>query len=153
MRLLGIDYGEKRIGIALSDEKREFAFPNSVIQNKTAKLVIEQIEKICEENDVREIVLGESLDYRGKPNPIMKRISQFKEFLEKKTGLPVFYQSETLTTQESLRTPDQWGPRGKLSRKRFDFQLKKNDAMSAALILKSFIEKRKMLELRDTYEK
>jgi putative Holliday junction resolvase len=71
MRLMGIDYGEKRIGIALSDESGGFAFAHSVIANN--KNAIKKIKKICEENNVRGIVLGKSVDYQGQPNPLIKK--------------------------------------------------------------------------------
>lgn len=125
---MGIDYGEKRIGVALSDEGREFAFAHSVVENN--KNTIKKIKKICGENKVFKIVLGESFDYRGQPNPIMKKIEPFKKLLEKETSLPVVYQSETLTTQEAERE------QGKIE---------KIDASAAALILRSYIERQKMV--------
>ena len=132
MRLIGIDYGEKRIGIALSDESGAFAFPHSVIINCSdcAILNVAQIKKICGENDVGKIILGESLDYKGKPNPIMKKIEKFKVLLEKEINLPVIYQSEILTTKEAERIIG---------------KTKKTDASAAALILRSYIDKEKML--------
>ncbi len=150
MRLLGIDYGMKRIGISLSDEEAVFALPHSVIKNcpskKCAEEAVKKIKEICGANSVGKIVLGESVDYKGHPNPIMGKVAPFKALLEKETGLPVVYQSETLTTKESLRTPDRIGPRGNVSRKRKGMEIKKNDASAAALILRSFIEKRKVLK-------
>ncbi|MBU2263671.1 Holliday junction resolvase RuvX [Patescibacteria group bacterium] len=129
---MGIDYGEKRIGVALSDESGSFAFPHSVIANcpKCATLNVAQIKKICGENDVGKIILGESLDYKGKPNPIMKKIERLKVLLEKESGLPVIYQSEVLTTKEAERIIG---------------KTKKTDASAAALILRSYIEKGNMI--------
>ncbi len=150
MRLLGIDYGTKRIGIALSDEDRVFALPFSVIENcpskKCAEKAVKSIKKICDKNNVGKIVLGKSVDYKGRPNPVMKKISLFKDFLEKEIGLPVVYQSEVLTTKESLRPPGRIGPRGKVSGKRAGWEIPKNDAAAAALILRSFIEAEKVLK-------
>ncbi len=128
MRLMGIDYGEKRIGIALSDENGNFAFAHSVVENN--KNAIKKIKKICEKNNVEKIILGKSVDYQGRPNPVMKKIEPFKKLLEKEIGLRVEYQTETLTTKEAERE------QGKI---------KKIDASAAALILRSFIEKQNML--------
>ncbi|NOY35937.1 MAG: Holliday junction resolvase RuvX [bacterium] len=151
MRLLGIDYGTKKIGIALSDERGEFALPHSVIENcpskKCAEAAAARIGEICGKEGVGKIILGESVDYKGRPNPVMEKIRVFKALLEKEIGLPVVYQSEVLTTKESLRrAPDRIGPRGKVSRKRADREIKKSDASAAALILRSFIEKQKVLK-------
>ena len=128
MRLMGIDFGEKRIGIALSDEQENFAFPYSVVIND--KNAIKEIKKICEENQVEKIILGQSLDYSNQPNPVMKKIELFKNSLKKEIKIPVIYQNETLTTQEAERI------QGKTA---------KTDASAAALILRSFIEKKNIL--------
>lgn len=128
---MGIDYGKKRIGIAVSDEGGNFAFAHSVVDNN--RNTIKQIKKICEEKDMRKIIIGESLDYQGRPNPIMKDIEKFKGLLEKEIGLPVEYQGEILTTQEAMRLPYRKGRQ----------KTKKTDASAAALILRSYIEKQK----------
>ena len=92
MRYLGIDYGAKRVGIALSDEKGKMAFAYGVILNTGKKEVVEKIKKICAGNSAGKIVVGKSLNYKGEPNPIMAEIEPFKAALEKETGLPVVYE-------------------------------------------------------------
>ncbi len=143
MRLMGIDYGKKRIGIAVSDESggfafapgqslvQGFAFPYGVIQND--RNTVKKIKKICQEKNVSKIILGESLDYAGRPNPIMEKIEPFKKSLEKEIGLAVEYQGEILTTQEAMRLPFRKGRQ----------KTEKTDASAAALILKSYLEKQK----------
>ncbi len=126
--LMGIDFGERRIGVALSDRAAGFAFPHSVVQND--KNTIKEIKKICQEKKVEKIVLGQSLDYKNQPNPVMKKIEKFKIVLEKEIGLPVIYQNETLTTQEAERLQD---------------KSDRTDASAAALILRSFIERKEAL--------
>jgi putative Holliday junction resolvase len=126
MRLMGIDYGKKRIGIALSDESGGFAFAHGVVENN--KGAIGTIKKICEENNVGKIILGESVDYKGQPNPIMAEIDNFKKKMENEINLPIEYQKEVLTTKEAERLQE---------------GNKKIDASAAALILRSFLEKKK----------
>ena len=133
MRLMGIDYGEKRIGLAFSDENVNMAFPHSVIEND--KNTLKKIKEICEEKNICRIILGQSLNYKGQPNPIMRKIEKFKELLEKELSLPVDYQSEVLTTQEAMRLPERKG------REKTD----KTDAFAAALILRTYIDKQKMI--------
>lgn len=125
---MGIDYGEKRIGIALSDESGNFAFAYSVVENN--KNAIKKIKKICEENNVGEIILGKSVDYQGRPNPLMKKIEPFKKLLEKESGLRVEYQKEILTTKEA---------------ERLQGKIKNLDSSAAALILRSFLEKQRVV--------
>ena len=57
MRFLGIDYGTKKIGLALSDESACFAFPHSILKFTTSQ-VVRNIKKICDENNVTKIILG-----------------------------------------------------------------------------------------------
>ena len=147
MRYLGIDYGEKRIGVALSDEKGKMAFAHSVIANRGTKKVSAEIKKICAENSVGKIVLGKSLNYKGKANPIMAKIELFKTALEKETNLPVIYENETLTSAEAKRPLG--GPRKRppvLSKRKSPEKEKKArmkiDASAAALILMSFLDKK-----------
>ena len=148
MRLLGIDYGEKRIGLAVSDEAGGFAFAHSVVDNCPTCLgaVLKKIKDLVKEKNIEQIILGESVDYKGKPNPVMKKIEPFKARLEGEIGLSVVYQGETMTTSESLRFPDSVGPRGNIANKRKKIKINKNDASAAALILRSYIEKQKMVE-------
>ena len=147
MRLIGIDYGTKRIGAALSDESGKFAFPHSVIPNSPgqegARKAAARIGEICSEEGVKKIILGESAGYGGAPNPVMEKIREFKGILEEETGLPVVYESEFMTTAQSLRPPERSAPRGRLSRRRKPEKIKKSDASAAALILGSFLERRK----------
>ena len=146
MRYLGIDYGEKRIGVALSDENGKMAFAHSVIANVGIKKVLAKIKKICAESVVGEIILGKSLNYKGEYNPIMEKIELFKIELEKEIGLPVVYENETLTSAEARRPLS--GPRKRppvLSKRQSPEKEKKAmakiDASAAALILRSHLDK------------
>ena len=123
MKLLGIDYGLKNVGIALSDERFKFAFPLAVLQN--SEILVYDIGRICKENKVVGIVVGESKDFNQNENKIMKDIKPFAERLERELQLPVYMHPEFMTSQEAER-----------------LQGKNNmhDASAAALILKSFLD-------------
>jgi putative Holliday junction resolvase len=149
-RLLGVDYGTKKIGIALSDETGSFAFPHSVIECSTlsAAQTVSQIKKICEENNVKKIVLGKSINYKGEANPIMKQAENFKNTLKKATELPTVYQTEILTTQEALRIPTKKEARGNISNtKRVKMTLREKyknaDSAAASIILQSYIDSKR----------
>jgi len=88
MKIIGIDYGKKRIGIAISDEDTNFAFPKKVLENNSD--VINEIKNIIETEGVSKIVLGESKDFDMKDNPIMKDIKIFKEKLFLKKACPIY---------------------------------------------------------------
>lgn len=122
MRLLGIDYGSKRVGLALSDLSGTMAFPHSVIAN-TPQLVTE-IEALIAEQSVAVIVIGHSLDKTQQPNKIQADIEELVTDLTLATGLPIHLQPEQFSTQAALQI------QGRTSQ---------TDAAAAALILDSFI--------------
>ena len=99
MKYLGIDYGTKRIGLAMTDEGGTMAFPDSVIKND-AKLV-ETLEKKIKENKIEKVVLGESKNYKMVDNEIMKEIIDLKEIIEKVFELDVELQPEFMTSMQA----------------------------------------------------
>src|ERR1035437_9068987 len=101
MRYLGIDFGSKRIGLAISDEGGSFAFPLQVLQN--SEKAMGQILQICKEKNIGEIVIGDSENFQMEKNEIMEKILPFVEELKEKSGLPVSMHPEFMTSQEAER--------------------------------------------------
>ncbi|MBI4280926.1 Holliday junction resolvase RuvX [Candidatus Uhrbacteria bacterium] len=124
MRLLGIDYGSKRVGTAISDETGTLAFPHAVLLNN--KELLPALQKIIAEEKVTEIVMGESHDYKGKENPIMEGIRACRKTLEQETKLPVHLEPEFLTSAQAAY---------------FQGKHDKLDASAAAIILQSYLDK------------
>jgi putative Holliday junction resolvase len=122
-RVLGIDYGSKRSGVAVSDENRQFALPLIVVQN--TRDLVEEIAKIALRHQAREIVLGESRNYKGEPNLILTDSIDFKKKLEAR-GLVVHFEEEFMTSAQAERL------QGKND---------KTDASAAALILQSYLDR------------
>lgn len=141
MRYLGIDYGTKRIGLALSDEEGKFAYPHLVLKNNPK--IIEQIATICQGEGVGEIALGWSLDYHRRENRIMKRVTIFQTALATATGLKVALEDEVLTTVEANR---EIGPPARTERARSggdDF----TDARAASIILRTYLAHRDLFSV------
>ena len=126
MRFLGIDYGSKRVGLALSDEAGIMAFPLKVIPN-TPNL-LKELETIIADKKVAEIVIGHSLDKNSKPNKIQATIEGLITDLTLATGLPVHLEPEQFSTQAALQIQG----RNEMT-----------DASAATLILDSFITRAK----------
>ena len=124
MRYLGIDYGTRKIGLALSDEEGRFAYPHSVIANE--EKTVTDIRRLCQKEKIGTIVIGESLNLQGQPNPLMKDLNNFTARLTKVCSLPVEFEREFYTTQEADRL---------IGRNT------ETDARAAALILKSYLDK------------
>ncbi len=126
MRHLGIDFGTKRVGTAISDEGNEMAFPHSVILNN--KNLFAEIEKIIKEEGIGVVVIGESKDFAGKPNKIMVEIEEFKKILTEKTKLPALFEPEFMTSVQAKQT------QGKNEM---------HDASAATIILQSYLDRLK----------
>ncbi len=145
MRYLGIDYGTKRIGLALSDSEGKMAFPLSVIKNE--KQAASLIAEICKKEAVNEIIVGESKDFKGEPNAVMEKIEKFKTELEKITGLVVHYEPEYMTSAQADRVHFQnpsISRKSGLNLRRPKVKNDKLDASAAALILQSYLDKRQI---------
>jgi putative Holliday junction resolvase len=126
MRYLGIDYGNRKIGLAVSDGSGDFAYPHSVIVNNLKSLT--EVVQICQKEGVAKIVIGESMDFKGQPNPIMEEIKMFAAKLADASNLPVEWEKEFYTTQEADRIMG---------------RNEETDARAAALILKSYLARQK----------
>ena len=140
---MGIDYGTKRIGLALSDMEGKIAFPHKVVLAEEAAILI--ISKIWNEEGVEEVVIGESRDFKGEPNPVMKKIEIFKTALEKVTSLPVQLEPEYMTSSQAERIDNERREENRKSGLRVRRPKVKNkmlDASAAAVILQSYIDKK-----------
>jgi putative Holliday junction resolvase len=133
MKYIGIDYGTKRIGVAVSDETGSLAFPLGVV--KAGQGALEEIAEIIRENGVQKVIIGESRDNMGRPNDVMEDIEQFKKDIEELSGLPADYEREYFTSTMAAR---QFAPEEK-SRKRNPSHATL-DASAAALILQSYLD-------------
>lgn len=137
MRYLGIDYGTKRIGVALSDESGTLAFAHSVIESSGA---VPTLLNLIKEERVVAVVLGESLDFNNKPNPLMTRVMQFKQELEH-AGVDVVYEPEMMTSAQANRNPMGEG-RTIASPSKSAGKSSQLDSSAAALILQSYLDKK-----------
>ena len=135
MKYLGIDYGTKRIGVAVSDDTGSLAFPLEVVQAGSGALG--SVAELAKTHNVQKIILGESRNFKDEPNSVQEDIEQFKADLSELTGLPVEYEREFFTSALAAR---QFAPDG--SRKEAPSQAKL-DAAAAALILQTYLDKMK----------
>ena len=125
--ILGIDYGTKRVGVALSDTSETLAFPREVLQNTNS--LVADIVAIVQKEHVNIIVLGYSTDTKGNDNVIMPAIQDFKKNLEKETTVPVVFEHEWFSSQEATR---------------FTGANSMIDASAAAIILQRFLDKKRV---------
>lgn len=131
-RLLALDLGAKRVGIAVSDELRISATPLPVIERRSWKELLRQIKAIVETYDARGLVVGLPLNMDGSEGPAATEAKRLGENFRRSLDVPVYLQDERLTT---------FAARSNLQAERqTDEQIERRiDSESAALILRDYI--------------
>lgn len=135
MRYLGIDLGEKRIGLALSDEDAIIASPLGTVERTGDRAAVREIARIVAEREVGEIVLGLPLRLDGEEGPAAQVAKAFAERLRTEIGRPVHLWDERMTTVLAERAMIEGGARRGERRE-------KRDRVAAALLLQSFLDAR-----------
>ena len=128
MRYLGIDYGSKCVGLALSDDDGKIGFPHTVLSNTDA--LLEELTKLVEEEAIGVIVFGDSKDLDGSENAIQEDLKLFATKLQENTGIEVVFEPEYYTTKQAK---DAQRLAGKSA--------ERADAIAAAIILTSYLER------------
>jgi 6-phosphogluconolactonase len=136
MRFLGIDYGDKRTGLAVSDADATLANPLTVIETENPIYLAERIAHIMAEHAVDAVVLGLPLNMDGREGPRAQRVRTFAELLSALISKPIEFYDERLSSYaaESLF------PAGQLTRGQ---KKKRRDAVAASVILQSFLDERR----------
>ena len=96
-RILGIDYGESRIGLAISDKTKSIAFPFKTIKNKNIDSLLEFLNKLSSEKNIESLVVGLPLGMNGKDTQQTKNTRIFSRSISS-LRLPIFFQDERLTS-------------------------------------------------------
>lgn len=100
-RILGIDYGDARIGLAQTDLMQVIASPLEVIKNEGQEKTIEYIVKLIKQNEIEKIVLGLPYNMDGSEGERTRITREFAEKLKKQSGLEVILQDERLSSFEA----------------------------------------------------
>lgn len=126
MRILGIDYGDKKIGLAFGESETGVALPLEVIRNEGARTILDLSARIKNE-DFEKIVVGVPLATGGHHGP--EQLEKTRKFIEKikaAVSVPVFEEDESYTTSESIRLQREEGA------------VAEEDALAAMLILEQY---------------
>ena len=139
-RILGVDFGDARTGVAISDLSGILASGVGTIKSTGFLKTAEEVAKIAKEKDVSLIVLGHPINMNGTLGPRSEKVQAFGKHLEELTGLPVVLQDERLSTANAHVMLNMTNTRG---------QKRKSiiDEMSACLILQSYLDKNKNVGL------
>ena len=131
-RVMGVDYGDARTGIAVSDLLCSIVGSTTVIHSRNKEKTITQIKEMVEKMDIGEIVVGLPKNMNGTEGPRAELCREFAHLLEEATGLPVKLWDERRTTVEAHNILSQHNYHGK---KRKDTV----DAVAASLILEGYL--------------
>jgi putative Holliday junction resolvase len=135
-RILGIDYGVKRVGIALSDLLGITAQPFTVIEGASQQEVIKRIASIVSEQSVSRIVIGLPLNMDGSSGEISENVRAFAVQLEERLNIPVELFDERLTTMQAERMLVEEADMSREKRKHV------RDKVAASLILQAYLDQK-----------
>jgi len=144
MRIMGLDFGSKTVGVAISDQLLITAQPKEIIRRKEEnklRQTLARIEQLISENDVEKIVLGLPKNMNATEGARVEATYEFKEKLERRTGLPVVVWDERLTTVAAERAMMESGIRRE---NRKDYV----DMIAAVLILQGYLDRCRIEEQR-----
>lgn len=133
MRYLAIDYGTRRLGLAVSDPEGRMAFPYKTIEHKASKKLVREISEIIAQEEIEGLVMGLPLTLEAEETDLSAKIRKFAESLEKATGLRVHLVNEALSSFEAEQALKQAGVPAKKQKKILDQQ-------AAVIILQSYLE-------------
>ena len=141
MRIVGLDVGERRIGVAVSDVSRTLARPLGVLRSAgldtdAVQMAADEIARLAHEEDgVASIVVGLPRRLDGTPTDMTPRVERFARQLEARSALPVILQDERLSSREA---------ESRLALRQKDWRVRKQrlDAAAAAVILQDYLDSR-----------
>jgi len=134
-RVLALDIGEKRIGVAISDPMGVIAQPFITIEWKGIKTLSKTLSEIIKEKDVSEVIIGIPFTLKGKISKKTEEVLKIKSKLEKKLGITLIAEDERLTTQMANKALYQMGRKPSKSKDKID-------QIAAFYILQSYLHRK-----------
>jgi len=134
MRILAIDYGTKRVGLALSDECGIIAQPLGFLPAEPASKLLERLKETVAEKNVGEIVVGLPRNMNGTYGPAAEKTREFVAALQQVVAVPIHTWDERLTTVQAHRALIETGMRRQARKERVD-------QTAAAILLQSYLDR------------
>ena len=132
-RLLGIDPGDKNIGFAICDENKKVATPFKVLQKSKFEVLIEEINQIIKENDIKGIIIGNPINMDGTLGKSSQSVNDFAKNLSKNITIPITMWDERLSSEGSFKITKELGTN-------VSNRVNKLDKNAAAFILQGAID-------------
>jgi putative Holliday junction resolvase len=134
MRILGLDVGERRIGVAAADERVRVALPIAVIERRDLPADLDAIARLVQEQGAEAVVVGLPISLNGSLGPQAQVVKAFGQDLAARLALPIEYWDERLSTVEAQRRLASAGHRGPKAKAR-------RDALAAAIVLQGYLDR------------
>lgn len=145
MRIMAIDYGDARTGVALSDPTGFLAGQTFLIKSRKEDVVLEELAALAQKQGAEELVMGYPRNMDGTLGPRAEKYAAFAERLKERTGLPLTLWDERRTTVDAHRI---LGAQGVRAKNRKD----KIDSVAATLILEGFLAWKRLQAQRQKEE-
>ena len=136
MGVLGIDFGSRRLGLAISDDEQRIALPLAPVESRGAEADLEHLRTLVEERGVERIVVGLPLALDGSRGAQAEATERFAETLRRELGLPVDLLDERFSSREAERALEAGGRRGRKKKKAVI------DSVAAAVTLRTYLDRR-----------
>lgn len=133
MKVLGLDYGQKRIGYAIGDTNLKMAFGRDLIENRGFEYVFSEINKIIKNENISRIIVGLPKFLDGQITSQTEMTQSFVQKMKEKIDLEIIYQDERLTTAEATKNLY-------LQNFKAKNQTGKKDVISAEIILQKYLD-------------
>ena len=133
MRILGLDVGERRIGVAVADERARVALPVTVVERRELPADLDAIARLAEEQGAEAVVVGLPISLNGSLGPQAQAVKAFGQELAARLSVPIEYWDERLSTVEAQRRLASAGRKGPKAKAR-------RDAAAAAIVLQSYLD-------------
>jgi putative Holliday junction resolvase len=137
-RILGLDVGERRIGVALSDASARLASPLTTIGAVPQAQAVERIGRLCAENEAVAVVIGLPLTLRGEVGPQAQAVQRFAAALGQAVDLPIHFFDERLTTAAAEQLLREMGVKPEKRRLQID-------QVAASIILQDYLDQQRNL--------
>ncbi len=132
-RFLGLDYGRRRIGVAISDELLLTAQPVDTWEGAPREEITRRIEELIRTREVKKIILGLPLSLSGEKSSMTREVERFAEHLRKSLALPVILWDERLSSVQSKKVLQSMGIKTGKNKS-------KVDRMAAVLLLQCYLD-------------
>ena len=142
-RILGLDVGERRIGVAISDPEGRLAVPLRILERRDEAADMEAIVDLARSEGVDALVVGYPISLSGEAGPQARRVQAFARQLADVSGLPTELRDERLTTVQAERAP---GPTRAARGRRGARRRAPADDLAATIILQSYLDRRRSHE-------